>query len=244
MKTFTYSLMSDMHINHPQPQTPYALLEHNVIVAGDTDNGLGGLKYLHKLQNKGHRVFATLGNHEHYSNVSKGRDLGATRLRFEDDFHPYIEIDETLAVVLVTGWYQITAPVAWYRYMNDGRFTADPADPVMAAFLVTEAAKGDCEDLRKHLSNPDRKYIVVTHMAPCEESLDPEYSGDFTNEWYWNPELGDILREFSDRILIWNHGHSHAPMDIIKDGIRVVCNPRGYPGENPNWVPKTITVEY
>ena len=33
-------------------------------------------------------------------------------------------------------------------------------------------------------------------------------------------------------------------MDIVKDGVRVVCNPRGYPGENPNWKPQSITVEY
>lgn len=241
---FTYSLISDMHVNHPQLKTPYELLEHNVIVAGDTSNGLDGLKFLHKLQNKGHRVFATLGNHEHYLNMSKGRDLDATRFRFEDVFSPRIDVDDVLSVVLVTGWYQISAPAMWFNYMNDGRYCADPVDPAMAAFLITQAAKGDCEALRGYLSDANRKYIVVTHTAPCLETLNPAFKDDFTNEWYWNPELGDILREFSDRILIWNHGHSHASMDEIVDGIRVVCNPRGYPRENPNWKPKTITVEY
>lgn len=233
-----------MHVNHPQPKTPYELLEHNVIVAGDTSNGLEGIKFLHKLQNKGHRVFATLGNHEHYSNVSQGRDIDATRFRFQEDFWPYIEVDDKLTIVLVTGWYQISAPVMWYRYMNDGRFMADPVNPLMAAFIVSEAGKGDCAELRRYLSNPERKYIVVTHTAPSKATLNPAYEGEYSNEWYWNPELGDILREFSDRILIWNHGHSHAPMDEIVDGIRVVCNPRGYPGENPDWKPKSITVEY
>ena len=27
-------------------------------------------------------------------------------------------------------------------------------------------------------------------------------------------------------------------------GVRVVCNPRGYPRENPGWKPKTFKVEY
>lgn len=75
MTTFKYSLISDMHVNHPQLKTPYELLEENVIVAGDTSNGLDGLKFLHKIQKKGHNVYAVDGNHEHYRNVNQGRTI-------------------------------------------------------------------------------------------------------------------------------------------------------------------------
>lgn len=243
MPSFKYSLISDMHVNHPQIKTPYELLEENVIVAGDTSNGLDGLKFLHKLQNKGHRVFATHGNHEHYNNMSQGRDIDATRFSFEEVFHPRIDIDDVLTVILVNGWYPITAPVMWYNYMNDGRYIADPVNPTMAAFLIGEAAKGDVTVLRSVLSE-DRKFIVVTHTAPCIETLNPAFEGHFSNEWYWNPEMGKLLKEFNDRILIWNHGHTHASSEAVVNGVKVVCNPRGYPRENPYWKPLTLSVEY
>lgn len=244
MRQFTYSLMSDMHVNHPQPKTPYDLLEQNVIVAGDTSNGLEGLKFLHKMQNKGHRVFATLGNHEHYSNVSSGRDVDATRFRFEEDFHPYVEVDETLAVILVNGWYPVSDCDTWFNWMNDGRYIVGTNKP-LAGFVINEAARAEADVVHALLKDgPTRKFIVVTHTAPCEETLNPQYDGHFSNEWYWNPRMKDVMEEFSDRILVWNHGHTHAPREAVVHGVRVVCNPRGYPGENPNWKPKSITVEY
>lgn len=49
--------------------------------------------------------------------------------------------------------------------------------------------------------------------------------------------MEELLKEFSDQIHIWCHGHSHAFADKIVHGVRVVCNPRGYPGENINWEP-------
>src|SRR3546814_8352208 len=79
--TFKYSLVSDLHLDHPQPKTPP--LEQNVIVAGDCGNGLVGLKYLNKLKRKGHFVFAVDGNHEHYANVAQGRTVEMAEAAFE-----------------------------------------------------------------------------------------------------------------------------------------------------------------
>ena len=38
---------------------------------------------------------------------------------------------------------------------------------------------------------------------------------------------------------LWIHGHTHTLFDYCVRGTRVVCNPRGYPGERtgfrPDW---------
>lgn len=233
-----------MHVNHPQPKTPYELLEHNVIVAGDTSNGLEGLKFLHKMQNKGHRVFATHGNHEHYSNLSQNRTIDSTRFRFEDVFEPIIDVDDGLTVILANGWYRVENPQSWYDYMNDCRYAASH-DPIEGAMLVNASADGDARSIRRAINDrPEKKFIVVTHTAPSEDTLNPHYAGHFSNQWYFNPGLGEIRKEFADRILVWNHGHSHYPLDMVIDGVRTVVNPRGYPRENADWAPKNITVEY
>src|SRR3546814_14391584 len=88
--TFKYSLVSDLHLDHPQPKTPP--LEQNVIVAGDCGNGLVGLKYLNQLKRKGHFVFAVVGNHEPYANVAQGRTVAMPEAAFEPGPEPDLAV--------------------------------------------------------------------------------------------------------------------------------------------------------
>jgi predicted phosphodiesterase len=239
MSKFKFSLISDMHVNHPQPKTPYDQLEEFVIVAGDTDNGLGGLKFLQKIKNKGHRVFAVDGNHEHYANLSSGRTVIETTDQFYKllDQKNSLELeDEKILIIGVNGWYHVSSESTWQGYMNDSYYSRLSAD------TVNGLAHKEAFFVRHCLNNlPDGyKAIVVTHTAPCLETLNKEYEGHFSNEWYWNPEMREILMSHSDDILVWCHGHTHAKADVVVDGVRVVCNPRGYPGENPDWSPITV----
>lgn len=233
-----FSLISDMHVDFPQEKTPYDLLEKNVIVAGDTGNGLVGLKFLNKLQRKGFFVAACDGNHEHYSNFSSGRDVEETTARFREEFPSITEI-EVIPVILRNGWYPVSNEEVWQGYMNDSRRAC------LSAKEANLRAYRDAMFIRTELQSwkdYQKKGIVVTHTAPCEETLNPNFKGSFSNEWYWNPVMENLLEEYSEQILVWCHGHSHAPMDEIVHGVRVVCNPRGYPGENPDWGPLTIEV--
>ena len=53
--------------------------------------------------------------------------------------------------------------------------------------------------------------------------------------------LDDIMLD-NEHLVLWTHGHVHDPWDYTVNRCRVVCNPRGYPGEhtrstfNPNLV--------
>lgn len=233
-----YSLVSDMHINHPQPKTPYDAFEKIVVVAGDTDNGLGGLKFLNKLRNKGHTVLAVDGNHESYANLSQGRDVSETSARFREDF-PWVSTIDGYRFILRNGWYLVYDEALWQGYMNDSRYCC------LSAEQVNLQAERDALYVRQELEacrNYQVKAVVTTHTSPCLDTLNVEYEGHYSNDWYYNPLMGKLLAEYADTIAVWNHGHTHAPADKIVDGVRVVCNPRGYPGENPNWKPITIEV--
>lgn len=233
-----FSLISDMHVNHPQPKTPYNLLEEIVVVAGDTSNGLEGLRFLQKLKNKGFDVLSVDGNHEHYSNYGQGRDCHQTTERFTLDYPSFVDKGD-IWFLLRNGWYWVEDETAWYHYMNDGRY----AD--VRASEVNDMATYDAKFMHDYLlsaKEKNKKVVVVTHTAPCEETLNPEFEGHFSNAWYWNPEMKPLLAKFKDTILVWCHGHTHTFADKIVDGVRVVCNPRGYPGENPGWKPFTVEV--
>ena len=238
-----FSLISDLHIDFPQPRISYEQLEDVVVVAGDTSNGLEGLKFLNKLRRKGFEVFACDGNHEHYRNLSQGRTCTETTLRFITDFPATGAFSQTsyrdIPIVIANGWYPVTNEVMWQNYMNDSRncdITATDAN-VMACNDATFV-----EDVLKGWKAEGRKGVIVTHTAPCEETLDSRFAGHFSNEWYWNPGMRPLLSKYKDQIHVWCHGHTHARNEAVVDEVRVVCNPRGYPGENPDWAPLTIEI--
>jgi len=233
-----FSLISDMHVDFPQDRTPYDLLEEIVVVAGDTSNGLEGLKFLQKLKNKGFTVIATDGNHEHYANYSQSRDCLETSARFRED-HKAEGVVEGVPFVARNGWYCVTDEDVWKGYMNDSNRC------VLTAQHVNELAYRDYKYIKESLLNWKRyqlKGVVVTHTAPCTETLNPEYEGHFSNDWYYNLHMRQLLKDYSDNILVWCHGHTHKGADKVVEGVRVVCNPRGYPGENPEWKPITVEV--
>ena len=240
MPDFKFSLISDMHVDHPQPKTPYDKFEQNIIVAGDTSNGLLGLKFLNKLKNKGFGVFAIDGNHEHYSNLSQGRYQHDTQATFFEqlDQGAVLTWPSGARIIGCNGWYPVTDEQMWQDYMNDSK------NSCLSAAQANKLAEDHATFVDSMIAQYDGKVIVVTHTAPCEDTLDETYFGYFSNEWYWNPHMYQVLKAHADKILVWCHGHTHAPNDKIVEGVRVVCNPRGYPGENPTWSPKTIEVSW
>jgi len=236
-----FSLISDMHVDFPQNKTPYDKLEKNVIVAGDTSNGLLGLKFLNKLRNKGFNVFAVDGNHEHYSNVSQNRDVYETIDKFREIFPNETNMDG-VRVAGCNGWYTVTGAMSWVSYQND-HANIFGKEPVSDAERVNYLAFQDYMHLKDLLDNSPDPLLIVTHTAPCEETLDPRFAGSFSNEWYFNPFMYRLLEKYSHKILAWCHGHTHARSQAIVHGVPVYCNPRGYPNENPEWEPLTIEIE-
>lgn len=43
-----------------------------------------------------------------------------------------------------------------------------------------------------------------------------------------------------DQVDLWVHGHSHTAVDYDVAGTRVVCNPRGCPGEDTGFNPGLV----
>jgi UDP-2,3-diacylglucosamine pyrophosphatase LpxH len=85
--------------------------------------------------------------------------------------------------------------------------------------------------------SPDQKLIVVTHMAPSYQSINPRYrvGRDPMNFYYYS----DLDNEIYDtEIDLWFHGHCHCVSDYKINNTRVICNPRGYSHEKTGWDPQ------
>ena len=81
------------------------------------------------------------------------------------------------------------------------------------------------ESLRKHCEPDD---IVVTHHLPLYKSVSERYMNSQINRFF----VSDMSRVINkNKPTLWVHGHTHGKFDYMAGDTRVVCNPRGYPGE-------------
>lgn len=154
------------------------------------------------------------GNHDYYgsniSNWSSERNLVSVG---------------GLVIAGATLWTDLTDPQAWYWYK---RSIAD-------AHYIDNWTQEEC--VRRH--EEDREFlfnsgadIIVSHHLPSRHSIAPRFEGEPSNVGF--------VTDYTDRILamekppkIWIHGHTHDKFDYTLDSTRIICHPRGYPGENP-----------
>lgn len=69
--------------------------------------------------------------------------------------------------------------------------------------------------------------VVVTHMAPSNQSVAAHFQGDPLNTYYY-VDMSELMYQRSPQL--WIHGHMHDASDYQLYNTRVVCNPRGYAG--------------
>jgi predicted phosphodiesterase len=83
--------------------------------------------------------------------------------------------------------------------------------------------------------------VVVSHHAPSSQSV----------RWFNDQrgDLADLDASFASNlenlmlqghINLWLHGHTHRAQNYTIGKTRVLCNPRGYPGEKSGWNPDLV----
>lgn len=70
--------------------------------------------------------------------------------------------------------------------------------------------------------------VVVTHHAPSKRSAPEHYWEDLTLAAYVSDMEAFIA---AHQPAMWIHGHLHKSSDYTVGKTRVLCNPKGYPGE-------------
>jgi hypothetical protein len=83
--------------------------------------------------------------------------------------------------------------------------------------------------------------LVVTPHLPPPRSIAPQYAGSSLNRFFVAEDAAGLVERSGDRL--WIHGHTHTPCDYVIGETRVVCNPRGYPGELSNGFNRALVVE-
>ena len=78
----------------------------------------------------------------------------------------------------------------------------------------------------------DKKVVFVGHHAPTSQSTHEKYKSQYLMNGGYRSDLDDFMLDHPE-IVLWTHGHTHDPFDYMVGTTRVVCNPRGYAGHDP-----------
>lgn len=225
-----------------------------VVLAGDIGEWTNGLEWARARFNNKEIIYVP-GNHEYYdSDLSiidamrlKANELGIHLL---DNDAVIISGVRFLGATLWTNYDNYSAVAVWearanmndYDYiickkwwaneqnkkkaiwlMNlESLFGFDPEffSPTVAYLLHREAINWLGQQLNKHHIG---KTVIVTHHAPSLRST-------IDNDYAYASDLDGFIGSMAGKIDLWCHGHIHKPVDYHVAGVRVVSNPRGYPG--------------
>lgn len=87
----------------------------------------------------------------------------------------------------------------------------------------------------------DEKFVVVGHHSPSHASVHPQYASETIMNGAYHSNLSEFILDHP-QIKLWTHGHTHHCFDYMIGTTRIVCNPRGYEGYEPDsgWNPEIL----
>ena len=214
-----------------------------IILAGDIDLKSRGVKWANETFQR--PVIYVCGNHEYY-----GGHIDHTLRKMKEAALPHVHVLENEDLILdqtrflvTTGWtdYSSTGDVqaatrTALEWMNDFRLIrADTTYRRLRPADLIARSKTAYNWLAQELDKPfDGKTVVITHHAPALDYLSDDHAGHlaaaYANDW------SDLLGKAD----LWVYGHTHVAASFIKNGCRVVSNPRGYPGQHTGFDPELI----
>ena len=225
----SFDLVSDLHTEfvcwHPTQPTSRVL-----VIAGDYATALHPEKTIQSLLNLPyeHIVFV-LGNHDFYHG-----DYNDTYLKWLAYDNPKLHVLLNRSV-LIDG-IQFIGSTLWSDTSKNGIIIKQSLSDYRAIHnfdLQTglNVHRSAVEFLDRTLTETKQPVVVITHHLPSFSCIDKKYKDCAYNDGFAT-DLDWLLKKHANVIKVWVHGHTHTALDMKVEGVRIVCNPRGYPGEN------------
>ena len=217
-------IISDLHMEF----SPYELTKENdvtYIVAGDIHSNTNLRDHW---LNINEIDFHVLGNHDWYDGE---RDFKNAPYDFRS------KLINGLTLAGATLWTDLSKPMDWLYYLN--------------GLIDKRYIKGMDQDIYNHTHNMHKEFLMdskadiwVTHHCVSYMSVSEKYRGNPYNASF-TTELSDDILSLSKPPKLIIHGHTHDEFDYMIGETRVICHPRGYPGENSwfkTYKPKIVEI--
>jgi Icc-related predicted phosphoesterase len=257
-------ILSDLH-HEMQPKINLTIPEADVcVLAGDIDRPLAAsVDWAAQIIAPHMPVVLVPGNHEYYGgSLITGMRQGAEAADRHPDVHLLILGD------FVIGSVRFVGGTLWTDYELDAREVDQRDRDLSIAYAMQNAAgllrdhtaialsdandpTGPFQPLHaRGLHQTARRYIegalmephegstvVATHHAPHRGSISRQFFGSPLNPAFAS-DLSELIWRYQPRL--WIHGHMHNSAYYTVGETEIVCNPRGYGGENPDFNPALV----
>lgn len=188
-------------------------------------------------------VLYVFGNHEFYGYNYEGT-YKTIREELPDNF--YLMENDSLTI---DNW-TFLGFTFWTNFRNANPIEMMEAESVMNDYKMIRIGS-NYRKLRAQdtldIHNKSREYLlnqletlnenvfVISHHAPSYQSVADEFKTASCNSAYCSDYDGLILNH--PQIKYWVHGHVHTPFNYMIEQCNVICNPRGYPGQDTGYNP-------
>ena len=238
------NFISDLHLEFgPLEIEPEA--GDVLVLAGDIDIK-GRVDWINSIASKFNHVIYVLGNHEFY-NGAMDSIYRKTREGLVDNVHLLENESITIAGVTFHG------ATLWSDFLNGNPMSYLRCDQAINDYRLIRAGDGKHRfkpQIAHSLHNISKVFlqenvkegdVVVTHMAPSLLSIHEKYKNDMNINGSYASDLSELILDTKPEL--WFHGHVHTSFDYTVGNTRILCNPRGYVGEelNSEFEPNALT---
>ena len=257
-----YHYLSDLHIDatkNPKrigefiPETMDSdtwIPEINrLIVAGDISQRSSQLKlFLSECSYHFADVIVVLGNHDY---IEEGIGADVLLRRFMEDKvtgFPNIHVLTDTNECVEFGDIIFFGGTMWTNYNKRNTVDMEAAKRYMPELRYLSQID-ICEEhdrflyrLEKFNSDAygEKVRVCLTHHMPDSSSISPRYFGSAINSAFAAGVKPSLINKFD----VWIHGHTHSEFNHQTQGaVTILCNPHGYPRENPKFTPCWFSVE-
>ena len=234
-------LAEDLHNHPPTVTSPY---ESYTELGSRQKAAIRFRNFLNRVSNEFPHVVYVAGNHEFYHGRWKE---SLTHLREECDkftnvyfLERDVKVINEVSFIGATLWTDCNKgdPLTLHALgdmMNDYRIIRNdelgytklrPAHTMYRHQQTLAYLQAILPDMK------DRKVVFVGHHGPSAMSTHPRYMNETLMNGAYRSELSEMILD-NPQIKLWTHGHMHDPFDYMIGTTRVVCNPRGYKGHDP-----------
>jgi predicted phosphodiesterase len=238
-------IYSDIHLEYA-PFAPPGSDADLVVLAGDIANGAVGIEWAKATFRT--PVLYLAGNHEYYEGEFESvqaamRAASGGAVELLDCTRTVIGGVRFLGCTLWTDYTlaresERAGVIEDARKLNPDyqliRYGSRAFTPEDSIALCTRHRAWLAAELARPFSG---RTVAITHFAPHPRSIAPAYTNHRAN-----PAFVVDLDEAMRGPALWIHGHTHTYFDYRVRETRVICNPRGYPGEPTGFRPD-LTVD-